>query len=85
MLNAYIVDDERLAVQRLARLLQTSGRVQIAGSATDPEAALAFLQTHPVDVLFLDIQMPGQATKERPSATSELPDEPAHLPSICKS
>ena len=59
MLNAYIVDDERLAVQRLARLLQTSGRVQIAGSATDPEAALAFLQTHPVDVLFLDIQMPG--------------------------
>jgi two-component system, LytTR family, response regulator len=59
MLRAYIVDDERLAVQRLTRLLKTSGRVQIVGSETDPEAALAFLQGHPIDVLFLDIQMPG--------------------------
>ena len=59
MLRAYIVDDERLAVQRLSRLLEASGRVQIAGSATDPEAALESLRLHPVDVLFLDIQMPG--------------------------
>jgi len=59
MLRAYVVDDERLAVQRLTRLLESSGRVQIAGSATDPEDALAFLQANSVDVLFLDIQMPG--------------------------
>jgi two-component system, LytTR family, response regulator len=59
MLRAYIVDDERLAVQRLARLLEASGRVEIAGSATDPEVALDFLATRAVDVLFLDIQMPG--------------------------
>jgi two-component system LytT family response regulator len=58
MLRAYIVDDERLAVQRLTRLLEASGRVEIAGSATDPEAALDFLKTRAVDVLFLDIQMP---------------------------
>jgi len=59
MLEAYIVDDERLAVQRLTRLLEATGRVEIAGSTTDPEAAVAFLKSHPVDVLFLDIQMPG--------------------------
>ena len=59
MLRAYVVDDERLAVQRLTRLLEASGRVEIAGSATDPEAALEFLNAHAVDVLFLDIQMPG--------------------------
>jgi two-component system, LytTR family, response regulator len=59
MTSAYIVDDERLAVQRLTRLLEATGRVQIAGSTTDPEAALAFLQSTSVDVLFLDIQMPG--------------------------
>src|SRR5262249_56544873 len=59
MLNAYIVDDERLAVKRLTRLLEATGRVQIAGTATDPEAAVTFLASHPVDVLFLDIQMPG--------------------------
>src|SRR5262245_10451297 len=58
-LNAYIVDDERLTVQRLTRLVDATGRVRIAGSATDPEAAVEFLQSHSVDVLFLDIQMPG--------------------------
>ena len=59
MVRAYIVDDERLAVERLTRLLNATGRVTIAGAATDPEAALAFLRATPVDVLFLDIQMPG--------------------------
>jgi two-component system, LytTR family, response regulator len=58
-MRAYIVDDERLAVERLTRLLTATGRVVIAGSATDPEAALASLRDLPVDVLFLDIQMPG--------------------------
>ena len=59
MTRAYIVDDERLAVERLMRLLNATGRVTIVGSATDPEEALAFLRGTPVDVLFLDIQMPG--------------------------
>src|SRR4051794_5461838 len=59
MFKAYLVDDERLAVQRLTRLLEATGRVEIAGSAIDPEAAVAFLRSQPVEVLFLDIQMPG--------------------------
>ena len=62
MIRAYIVDDERLAVQRLTRLLGETGRVQIAGSTTDPEEALTTLSAlsrERVDVLFLDIQMPG--------------------------
>jgi two-component system LytT family response regulator len=59
MLRVYVVDDEQLAVQRLTRLLDATGRVEIAGSTIDPEVALAFLSANPVDVLFLDIQMPG--------------------------
>jgi two-component system LytT family response regulator len=58
MIRAYLVDDERLAVERLKRLLEATGRVEIVGSQIDPEAAVAFLKGHPVDVLFLDIQMP---------------------------
>jgi len=58
-LRAYVVDDERLAVERLRRLLQATGRVAVAGSATEPEAALDYLRANDVDVLFLDIQMPG--------------------------
>src|SRR5258705_10545682 len=59
MIRVYVVDDEKLAVDRLMRLLNATGRVTIVGSQTDPEAALAFLRATPVDVLFLDVQMPG--------------------------
>ena len=61
MLRAYLVDDERLAVERLSRLLEATRRVAVTGSALDPEQALEYLNAHPadVDVLFLDIQMPG--------------------------
>jgi two-component system, LytTR family, response regulator len=58
-IRAYVVDDERLAVKRLTRLLAATGRVDLAGASIDPEEALAFLRANPVDVLFLDIQMPG--------------------------
>ena len=59
LLRAYVLDDEPLAVGRLVRLLEETKRVDVAGSSTDPENALTFLNADPVDVLFLDIQMPG--------------------------
>ena len=58
-MRVYIVDDERLAVERLTRLLDATGRVTIVGTDTDPVAALDVLRDIQVDVLFLDIQMPG--------------------------
>ena len=58
-LGVYLVDDERLALARLSRMLEESGRAEVVGAETDPEAALAFLREHRVDALFLDIQMPG--------------------------
>jgi two-component system LytT family response regulator len=58
-MRAYVVDDERLAVQRLSRLITETGRAVVAGATTDPHEALEFLRQHPVDVLFLDVQMPG--------------------------
>jgi two-component system LytT family response regulator len=59
MIRAYVVDDERLAVQRLTRLLAETGRVKLEGSTTDSAEALAFLRANDVDVVFLDVQMPG--------------------------
>ena len=59
--SAYLVDDEPLALERLQRLLAHCPQTHITGSATDPAAAVAALNNAipPVDVLFLDIQMPG--------------------------
>src|SRR5215211_3345748 len=58
-LRVFLVDDEPLALRRLARLLDQTGRVEILGSATDPEAAIEQVSKLSVDVLFLDIEMPG--------------------------
>jgi two-component system LytT family response regulator len=58
-LRAYLVDDEMLALKRLRRLLQATGRVEVVGSTTEPSTALKFLLNESVDLLFLDIQMPG--------------------------
>jgi two-component system LytT family response regulator len=59
LIRAFVMDDERLAVQRLTRLLTDTGRVTVVGSALDPEDGLAQLRDASVEVLFLDIQMPG--------------------------
>ena len=57
-LRAYLVDDEPLALERLRRLLQQTGRVEVMGSTTVPEEAVAALTRNPPDICFLDIQMP---------------------------
>jgi len=59
LLRAFLLDDEPLALKRLARMLTATGRVEIVGQATDPEKALPLIGAQPVDVLFLDIHMPG--------------------------
>ncbi len=59
MIRAWLVDDEELAIRRLGRMLEATGRVQVAGSSTDPEEALAQLNENSVDAVFLDIEMPG--------------------------
>ena len=58
-LRAFLIDDEPLALTRLARLLDATGRVEIVGRATDPSEGVAAIATRPIDVLFLDIHMPG--------------------------
>jgi two-component system LytT family response regulator len=72
-LRAFVVDDEPLAIKRLTRLLEATGRVEVVGTAGDGETALASLCSAEVDVLFLDIQMPGlsglEVARRLPQAT----------------
>ncbi|HEX2438281.1 MAG TPA: LytTR family DNA-binding domain-containing protein [Methylomirabilota bacterium] len=58
-LRAFLIDDEPLALTRLARMLEATGRVEVVGRATDPAQGLGQVSAQSVDVLFLDIHMPG--------------------------
>jgi two-component system LytT family response regulator len=58
MIRAFLVDDEALALRRLSRLLEATRRVEIVGTATDPEVAVSAIQEAQPEVIFLDIQMP---------------------------
>ena len=57
-IRAYLVDDEPLALLRLRRLLEATGRVHVTGCTTVPEEAVAAMTVNPPDLCFLDIQMP---------------------------
>ena len=73
MIRAFVVDDEALAVKRLTRMLEETGRVEIAGTSTDPVDALAAIGGYAPDVLFLDIQMPGMTGFEMLSLLDPQP------------
>lgn len=57
-LRTLIVDDEPLARDLLRALLAEHEDIQITAQCQDGEEAVVHLQAKPVDLLFLDVQMP---------------------------
>jgi two-component system LytT family response regulator len=58
-LRVLIADDELLARKRLSRLLAAFPDVEVCGEAADGEAVLTAVRAGGVDVVLLDIHMPG--------------------------
>lgn len=58
--KAVIVDDERLARTRLRAMLEAHPEIAIAGEADGVQSALELIQKTQPEVVFLDIQMPGE-------------------------
>ena len=58
-IKCLILDDEPLAVRLLVTYAAKVPELEVVMSGTDPRTALSYLERHPVDLLFLDIQMPG--------------------------
>lgn len=57
--SVLIVDDSVVARAVMARAIDGAGRFIVAGAVQDAHAAQAFLARHRVDVIVLDIEMPG--------------------------
>lgn len=58
-LRILVVDDEAPARRKILCLLRQEPGVQVVAEADDGEAAIAAVEKHRPDLLFLDVQMPG--------------------------
>ncbi|WP_229254100.1 LytTR family DNA-binding domain-containing protein [Dyadobacter sp. NIV53] len=58
MMNCVIVDDEPLAREGLTEFVQEVDFLCLSGTCENPVQLARFLETSPVDLIFLDIQMP---------------------------
>jgi len=54
-----VVDDSVVARAVIARMIDASRRFTMAGSVGNADAALAFLRESSVDIIILDLEMPG--------------------------
>ncbi len=59
-----IVDDSSVARMMLRQLLEKLGTLEIAGECEDALSARRLLEETPIDILFLDIEMPGMTGLE---------------------
>lgn len=72
-LKCLIVDDEIMARKSLERLCKKVDTLEVAGICEHAEAAIEFLQKQNVDLIFLDIEMPGLTGIEFLREMSNLP------------
>jgi len=58
-MKCVIIDDEPIALDILREYIAKVPSLECAGAFRNPLEAVAFLQCHEVDLLFLDVNMPG--------------------------
>ena len=59
-IRVLIVDDEALGRKEMRRLLKKHVEVEIVAEACDGDEAVALIEKHEPDLVFLDIRMPGK-------------------------
>jgi two-component system invasion response regulator UvrY len=61
MIRILIIDDHAIVREGLNHLLKSEQDMQVAGMVKDASGAIHFLSASPVDVILLDIAMPGKS------------------------
>ena len=69
-----IVDDERLARQEVLRSIKPFPQFEVVGEASNAQEASALIADLPVDVMFLDIQMPEKSGLELLEELTMVPE-----------
>lgn len=77
MLRAMIVDDEAPARSELRFLLEQTGKIGSINEASSVRLAIEMLMENRVDVVFLDISMPGASGIQLAEALHKLKNPPA--------
>lgn len=77
MLRAMIVDDEAPARSELRFLLEQTGKIGSINEASSVCSAIEMLMENRVDVVFLDISMPGASGIQLAEALHKLKNPPA--------
>ena len=75
VLSSVIVEDLQVAADYLTRCCEKSGLLEVKGHFPNVEEALQFLNQQSVDLLFLDVEMPG-------ATGFELLDRLAYSPKV---
>lgn len=75
-MKVMVVDDEPLARERLRRLLDELPMVETVEEAASGEQALLLQAQQPVEVILLDIRMPGISGLEAAQRLAQLPRPP---------
>ena len=74
-LRVVIVDDEPMARNFLEHYCEKCDKLQITGSFPSAETALDYLKNNEIDILFLDVEMPG-------NSGFQLMDQLMYMPQI---
>ena len=75
-IRAVIIEDEPLAAQYLAELLDETCQVEVVGSATESEAGLRLCAELRPDAVFVDINLPGKDGVSLATQLAMLPQPP---------
>jgi LytS/YehU family sensor histidine kinase len=75
-IRAVIIEDEPLAAQHLAELLDETCQVDVVGSATESEAGLRLCAELQPDAVFVDINLPGKDGVSLATQLAMLPQPP---------